>query len=322
MKTPEELYAGIADEGLRAYMIEGARFYPADAVNFTMAEQRAFYDRYCAHFRKPRPAGLKVTDFSADGVPCRFYLPEADERPPLLIYYHGGGYVLGGLDSHDDVCAEIAAGAGVAVIGVHYRLAPEHRFPAAHEDAVTVMRYAALHAADFGADAARMIVGGDSAGGNLAAGAAIFARDHGGPALRGQVLIYPGLGGDMSKGSYVELADAPGLTTQDVIFYRDSYLGQGVTQEQAGKFACPLLETDYEGLPPAFIIGAGLDPLRDDAREFTARLRASGGEARLREEPLLVHGYLRARHMSTPARESFAAIIAAVRALAYDGRLS
>ncbi len=304
----QEKYAGLKDSGLRAFMIAGERFYPPDAVNFSMAEQREFYDKYCAHFREQRPSGVGSEDFKVGDVSCRLYHSVATQKPPVLLYLHGGGFVLGGLDSHDDVCAEICDGADVAVVAVQYRLAPEHPFPAAFEDCRRVLQY-------LGANYSKIAVGGDSAGGNLAAALALKARDEGSPRLMGQVLIYPGLGGDMRRGSYVSQAKAPGLATSDVQYYRDIYKGHG------SKFADPLRETDFRGLPPAFMVAAGLDPLHDDCEDYAARLRAASVAALVRHEPLLVHAFIRARHMSEPARDSFRAIIEAVFALACRGAL-
>jgi acetyl esterase len=302
----EKKYAALEDPGIRAFMIAGEEFYPADAVHFTMAEQRAFYDRYCAHFRKARPDTVETGDFMVGAVPCRRYHRRGSETPPVLLYLHGGGYVLGGLDSHDDACCGFCDGAGVDVVAVQYRLAPEYSFPAQIEDCWAVLQHLA-------AREPRLVIGGDSAGGNLAAALAIRARDAGGPKLKGQVLIYPGLGGDMTRGSYVSQAQAPGLSTSDVVYYRDVYKGDG------SKLAEPLRETDYAGLPPAFLIAAGLDPLHDDCFDYAARLTAAGVAAVVRDEPLLVHAFLRARYMSEPARLAFAAIVAAIRSLAYEG---
>lgn len=304
----EKKYAGLEDPGIRDFLIAGERFYPPDAVRFTMAEQRAFYDRYCAHFRKPRPEAVTAEDLRYANVPCRHYRPKGATDAPLLVYLHGGGFVLGGLDSHDDVCAEICDGARIEVVAVDYRLAPEHPFPAAFEDC-----WAALKA--ISSTNAEIIVGGDSAGGNLAAALAIKARDEQAPRLKGQVLIYPGLGGDMTTGSYVSQANAPGLSTSDVRYYRDTYRGGG------SKFAEPLRETDYRGLPPAFLVAAALDPLHDDCFAYAERLTAAGVPAMVRDEPLLVHAFLRARNMSLPARASFDCITAACASLAHFGRL-
>ncbi len=267
-----------------------------------MAEQRAFYDKYCAHFRKPRPEGVAVEDMKIAGVACRSYLPP-DAADATLLYLHGGGYVVGGLESHDDICAEIADRAGVGVVAVEYRLAPEHPFPAAFDDCWAV-------ACELAGRTKRLIIGGDSAGGNLSAAIALKARDGGEPAITGNILIYPGLGGDMSKGSYVTQANAPNHTLKDVLYYRDTYKGGG------SKFAEPLRETDYRGLPPAFVVTAGIDPLADDGAEWVKRLQAAGIPAQHRGEPLLVHAFLRARHMSEPAAHAFTAIVEAVRSLA------
>jgi acetyl esterase len=307
-ETKTKKFENIEDPGIRAFLIEGEALYPPDAVNFTMAEQRAFYDRYCAHFRKKRPEGIETKDLSFGSVSCRHYRKHGSKAAPVLVYLHGGGFVVGGLDSHDDVCAEICDGAGIDVIAVDYRLAPEHPFPAAHEDGWSALK-------DISRQHGPLVIGGDSAGGNLAAGLALRARDEGGPTLRGQVLIYPGLGGDMTRGSYVTQADAPGLSTADVQFYRDTYKGGG------SKFAEPLRETDYAGLPPAFLVAAGIDPLHDDCFDYAACLERAGVPALVRDEPVLVHAFIRARNMSVPARASFDAIIKACAALAHHGRL-
>ncbi len=290
-------YPQITDPGISAFIEAGEAFYPADAVDFTMAEQREFYDKYCAHFRKPRPASIQVHDFTVGEVQCRRYTPE---RPTAkLLYLHGGGYVLGGLESHDDICAELAEKAQVEVTAVQYRLAPEHPFPAAFDDCWAVLQ-----------TLGPCIVAGDSAGGNLSAALCLKARDVGGHKITAQVLIYPGLDGDVTKGSYITKAHAPGLTTADTLYYRKTYAGH------PHKYAGPLQETDYRNLPPAFIVAAGHDPLHDDATEYAARLNTAGGTAELREEPLLIHAYLRASHMSKPAADSFAAIVAAIKGFA------
>jgi acetyl esterase len=312
-------YAQLVDPGIRRFMIEGERFYPPDAVNFTLAEQRAFYDRYCAHFGKPRPPSVTLHDFNAGSVPCRLYKSDATPRPPVLLYLHGGGFVLGSLDSHDDVCAEICEGADIAVVAVQYRLSPVKIFPAAFDDCWSALKHVAE--TELGVDRAKIIVGGDSAGGNLAAALAMKARDEGAPKLLGQVLIYPGLGGDTSKGSYVAQATAPGLTVADIDYYRRLYCGPDGSPGHRSKYAAPLRETDYRSLPPAFMVAAALDPLHDDCGDYAARLQAAGVPALVRDEPLLVHAFIRARHMSEPARESFSAIVEACFVLAYHGEL-
>lgn len=304
----ERKYAHLEDPGIRDFLVAGERFYPPDAVDFTMAEQRAFYDRYCAHFRQSRPEGISAEDVAYGGVPCRHYRKTGAGPSPVMIYLHGGGFVVGSLDSHDDVTAEICDAANIEVISVDYRLAPEHPFPAAFEDGWGVLQAVAKMNPD-------LIIGGDSAGGNLAAALCLKARDEGGPKIKGQVLIYPGLGGDVTRGSYVTQRDAPSLTTRDVLFYRDIYKGNH------SKYAEPLRETDFSKLPPAFLVAAGLDPLHDDCFGYAACLMAQGVAATVRGEPLLVHSFLRARNMSVPARKSFDAITAACASLAHHGRL-
>ena len=295
-------FSNIKDPGIRAFLEEGERLYPADAVNFSMEQQRAFYDSYCAHFRKGRPFGVAAQDFAVGDVPCRRYVPR-NAKGANLLYLHGGGFVVGGLESHDDICAELAAGAEVMVVAVQYRLAPEHPFPAAFDDCWVVLQ-------EMSKDSHPVVVAGDSAGGNLAAALCLKARDEGGPAIKGQVLIYPGLGGDMSKGSYVSQADAPGLTTKDVIYYHDTYQGGD------SPYAAPLRAANHGALPPAFLVASGLDPLHDDCFDYAAKLKAAGVAAEVRDEPLLVHAFLRARNMSEPAAKSFAAIIASIKRFA------
>ena len=290
-------YPTVTDAGIRCFLEEGDRLYPADAVNFSMAEQRKFYDTFCAHFSRPHPSGVTTHDFSVGHIPCRTY--KTKNARVKLLYLHGGGFVVGGLASHDSICAELCAGADVEITAVEYSLAPEHPFPAAFDECWSVLNHIGP-----------CIVAGDSAGGNLAAALCLKSRDVNGPKITAQVLIYPGLDGDTTKGSYLSQANAPGMSTADSIYYRKTYAGA------PHKYAGALNETNFANLPPAFIVAAGLDPLHDDATGYASKLLAAGGKAELREEPLLVHAYLRARHMSQPAAESFAAIIGAIRKFA------
>lgn len=274
--------------------------YPPEANGASAAENRRYYDAMCALFRAPRPEGLAVEDRSIGGVPCRVY---GADQGVFVLYLHGGGFVVGGLDSHDDVCAEIADATGLCVVSADYPLAPEHRYPAQITDVQAVWRA-------LGADGRRGVVAGDSAGGNLAAALCLAMRDAAGPMPLGQVLIYPGLGGDETAPSYTENAMAPMLRTQDLASYRAML--HGPDNGARDPLAAPLCATDLSGLPPAFLVSADVDPLRDDARDYALRLNAAGVPAQWRNEPQLVHGYLRARRTSDRARRSFAAIIAAI----------
>jgi len=287
-------------EDVRAFIAKTESFYPADAANLAIAAQRALYDRMCAAFDRPYPPGLTVEDRAIAGVPCRIYTPAGELAPAQAVYYHGGGFVVGGLHSHDAICAELAVAAGVRLVAVDYRLVPEHRHPAAFNDARAVA--AAL-------PGPKVLIG-DSAGGNLAAAVAMDLTDD----IRGQVLIYPGLGGDMTLESYQRHAEAPMLTRADVEYYGRERLAEGGDPEDPT--LSPLKAQSFAHLPPAAIFVAECDPLASDGVVYAARLAAAGVPASCTVEPGLVHGYLRARHMAEGARASFQAIGAALRAFA------
>jgi acetyl esterase len=291
-------YADLKDPGIREFMVLAEELYPENALRFTIAEQRTFYGLYSARFRSPRPPGIKSMDFTVGEVACRLYTSPKPSTA-VLLYLHGGGLILGNLDTHDDICADLCHETGLEVVAVQYRLAPENPFPAAFDDCFAVLSH-------FLRDKRDVIVSGNSSGALLAAALCLKARDLKKSGIRGQVLIAPSLGGDVTKGSYITQANAPGLTTADVLTYRQLHQGAAV------KFTEPLLETNFAGLPPAFLVAAGLDPLHDDCFDYAAKLIAAGVAAEVRSEPLLVHDFIRARHMSGPAKNSFKAIVAAI----------
>ncbi len=286
---------------------------PPYFAELPIEEQRACYDELCRMFARERPEDLEVSELSAPGpdgaIPLRLYRPISVQRPGVLLYFHGGGYVFGGLDSHDSGCAELAAGSGAAVLAVDYRLAPEHPFPAAAEDAQAALAFLVEAAEGLGLDGARIAVGGDSAGGNLAAGLAFRARDAGAPVLAGQLLIYPDLGLPFDDPRRCRTPDAPGLSRAQMRYYHATWLGAEHTRDP---MAAPLLQRDYGGLPPTFVQAAQYDPLRDDAEVFAERLLRDGSPVRLDLQPGLIHGYMRARGMSAAARHGFAALVAAL----------
>ena len=295
---------GISDAEVLEFIARTESFYPPDATDFTIAEQRRVYDEMCAAFRQPRPAGVAVTDETIDGpggpVPRRRYVPP-NPGPVTVVYFHGGGFIVGGLESHDDVCAEIAAATGCPVISVDYRLCPEQIHPAAYDDSLAAARAALAEGP--------VILAGDSAGGNLAAALAQTLR---GAAIKGQVLIYPGLGGDMlGLLSYTECADAPMLPTRDIRYYRTVRSGGPAPEDDPTFF--PLAAADLGGLARCFISAAGVDPLRDDGVEYLRRLIGAGVTAYCVVEPQLPHGHLRARTMSHRARAAFGRILEAIR---------
>ena len=296
-------YARLIDDETRAFIRATEAAYPPDTATATIPRQREIYDAMCRVFYRGRPAGLAVADAALAGVPCRHYGTGGAAR---VVWLHGGGWVVGGLDSHDDVCAEIAAATGYRLTAVDYRLSPEHRHPAAFDDACAVTRAVA-------AEGLPVVLAGDSAGGNLAAAVAHALRGQWVP-IAGMVLVYPGLGGPHDRGSMVTHAQAPMLTAADVEFYHGirAAPGQDLSHDPT---AFPRADRDYTGLPPALIVTAECDPLSDDGRDYRDRILAAGGQAVWVEEKGLVHGYLRARQSVARARQSFARIVAGIAAL-------
>ena len=237
----------------------------------------------------------RVEDLAIPGpagdIPARLYSPNPDAQLPALIYFHGGGWVLGDLDSHDPLCRALANRAAAAVVSVDYRLAPEHKYPAAAEDAYAAVVWLAEHGAQWGADPARIAVGGDSAGGNLAAVAALMARDRGGPELRAQVLIYPVTNCDFGVESYRLNGDGSvGLSEDAMRWFWRCYTRSPA--EAAEPYASPLRADTLLGLPPALIITAEYDPLRDEGEAYAARLERSGVPTQLVRYDGVIHGFV------------------------------
>lgn len=292
------------------FIRETESWYPPDAIGLTIDGQREVYDRMCRAFFAGYPPDVVALDgrIDAEGhsIPTRSYqIPEAGLVQ--VIYLHGGGFVVGGLSSHDDVCAEICARTGFEVTAVDYRLSPEHPFPDDFNDALVAVGHLA-------ASGKPVILVGDSAGGNLCA--AVAAAMRGTPqAPIGQVLIYPGLGSANPTQSAVEHAFAPMLTCQDLGFYAAIRSGKDETAQDTPSFS-PLRAVDFSGLPPTITITAQCDPLSDDGRVYCNKIMVAGGKALHLEEAGLVHGYLRARHRVKRARASFDRIIMAISILA------
>ncbi|APO72427.1 alpha/beta hydrolase family protein (plasmid) [Rhizobium gallicum] len=285
------------ETGILQFLAICDSFYPADAVAAPISQQRQWYDALCARFDQPLPEGLTTEDaLVLDRIATRHYRPKAIRTETALLYLHGGGFVVGSLESHHAICAEIADFAGAELISVDYRLAPEYRWPAQTDDCFEVLKHLLV-------SGRQVVLIGDSAGGNLAAGLAIRAQQQRLLGIAGQVLIYPTLGGDLVSGSYSEMENAPGLKTSDVAYYRAS-----LKAPPGDPVAEPLAAASYAELPPAFITVAHFDPLRDDGRHYAAKLARAGVEVWFREEPQLLHAWLRARHMSDGARIGFRAV--------------
>lgn len=234
-----------------------------------------------------------VRDIAIDGprgpIPIRVYEPRHFTPAPALIYFHGGGWVLGGLDSHDHVCRALANKVPSSVLSVDYRLAPEHKFPAAVDDSFAATTWIADHAAELGIDPARIAVGGDSAGGNLATVVARLAQEHGGPRLAFQLLVYPGTDMRMQAPSIDENAGDPVLSKAAVRWFVDHYLNGEA--DLTNPLASPLLAAGLSGLPPAFIITAECDPLRDEGEAYADLLKNEGVAVEVQRYPGMPHGF-------------------------------
>jgi acetyl esterase len=264
---------------------------PPDYTRVSADEMRALFDQVLAIAPPIAMARVEAIDIELPGrvVPARLYVPAA-ARPGLTLFFHGGGWVLGTLDTHDATARALARASGAAVLSIAYRLAPEHRYPAAADDCFEATLWAAENAARLGVDATRLAVAGDSAGGNLAAAVAIMARDARGPALAHQLLIYPVTDANFATPSY---ADNGGgnyfLSTAAMQFYWDAYLG-GLAPD-AAPLAAVLRQGDLSGLPPATVVTAEYDPLRDEGQAYARRLAAAGVKVDAPLAPGMIHGF-------------------------------
>jgi acetyl esterase len=262
----------------------------------TADEARAFYLQGRV-VTNPEPPELKSVAPLAipaphGSIPARVYTPvklrNTGGLAPCLVFFHGGGWVIGDLDSHDVVCRKLAHEAELIVISVDYRLAPEHRFPAAVDDAVAATRWIAANAEQLGVDATRLMVGGDSAGGNLAAVVSLAARDGNGPKIVAQVLIYPATDFSMKHPSHAEPETSILLTHSVIRWFSNHYLnGADITDWRAS----PARAATLAGLPPAYVLTAGADPLRDEGDEYAERLKQAGVAVTYRHFPGQFHGF-------------------------------
>lgn len=257
----------------------------------TPAEGRANYHR------APKPAGDPmdhVEDQTIPGpggdIPIRIYRPEpiGDTPPPVIAFFHGGGWVLSNIDGHDGLARRIADRTGAILVSVDYRLAPEHPYPAPHDDCWTATRWLAEHATEVGGDPGKLVVAGDSAGGNLAAGVALRARDEG-LDLALQLLVYPCIDTDFSRPSMVDNAEGYFLTTNDMIWFWDHFVPG---EHRDDPYAVPMRATDVSGLAPALIQTAEYDPLRDEGEAWAERLADAGVPVQMTRYDGVVHGFV------------------------------
>lgn len=260
-------------------------------------EARAFY-RDRRFFSQPEPQSVgSVENMEAPGpagnVRIRSYRPRAvasNQRLPALVYCHGGGHTIGDLDTHDTLCRELCNLSGYAVFSVDYRLGPEHKFPAAVDDSFAALQWIASHADLLAIDPAKIAIGGDSAGANLAAVAALMARDLGGPSLAYQLLIYPVTDMRFQTSSHATNGQGYLLTREVIEYFTDCYLGS--PDQRLDWKASPGLAADFSRLPPALVLTAGYDPLHDEGKDYADRLRAAGNEVEYVCYPGQIHGFI------------------------------
>lgn len=289
---------------------------PIDFDDLDPATMRMLYEALTATDGEPATVA-EVRDTVAPGpagdIPVRLYRPDGDGPVPVLVWYHGGGWVIGSVAASDATARKLCARAGVAVVSVEYRLAPEHPFPAASDDAWAALRWVVDTADELGVDPARIAVGGDSAGGNLAALVALRARDEGSPAIRHQLLVYPATDLTMSQPSIDENAEGYFLSKAAMLWFADHYLGPDRTHgDPRDPAVSPLHAEDLAGVAPAQVLTAEFDPLRDEGAAYAARLADAGVEVEHVPGPGLVHGFF---GMGAISPDADAAAVAAAERL-------
>jgi acetyl esterase len=289
-------------------MMEELARVPASA---TIDEERATWSAFCRATNRARPADMTVTDRSvptADwDIPVRVYRPGvAADGGPAILYIHGGGFMVGDLDTNDTLAWGLAEETGAVVVSTHYRLAPENPFPAAHDDCYAVLCQLCENAATFGIDATRLAICGDSAGGNLAATVALAARDRGGPRLVAQALLYPGFRTDGTLPSFTTYGEAPLQSAAATRKYRENYMPDPATH--TNPYACPLMASDYANLPAALVHVAAIDAARDEGKLYAERMAAAGVDVVYRVAERMIHSFMRARFDGPAAAAEFRAV--------------
>jgi acetyl esterase len=284
------------DPQVALYLQELAKMSAEPSPELSLAEQRRQSELAALEEAGEPETVATVADRTipspAGDIPLRIYTPEGDSPFPVLIYFHPGGWVFGSIVSSDPVCRALARHTPCIVVSVGYRLAPEHKFPAAPEDCYTATKWIASHAHEINADPQRIAVGGDSAGGNLTAAVTLMAQDRQGPALCFQIIIYgetdyyePG------TASYTTYANGYGLTRDDMIWFWQQYLAH--KEDATHPYASPLRAADLSNLPPALIITAEYDPVRDETELYARRLQESGVPVQLSRYNGMIHGFFR-----------------------------
>lgn len=288
----------------------------------TVEEQRKAWSAYTKKLAPPRPAGLHVRDVAipvpGHEVPVRIYRPsDVTGALPCILYMHGGGFMKGDLDSSDPIAWGFTQETGAVTVSIDYRLTPEHPYPAAFDDCYGVLTYLAAHARHFEINPTRIALAGDSAGGHLAASLCLASRDRRGPRIVAQAIIYTVIGTDMTSSSYQENAEGYGLTTAACQKYMQLLLPDPA--HRSDPYARPAVETNFAGLPPAYVVSAELDPVRDDGREYAAKLAGAGVDVTYHEARLMLHGFMRARFTGAAAKAEYDRICAFLQTHLYPG---
>jgi acetyl esterase len=290
------------DPQLAPFIARLEQAWPEPVLSLPIDAWRDRVERLSAAARTPYPDGLEVETRVIDGprpVRVRIYRPRAPKPLPALIYMHGGGWVIGSIDSHDSITAAIAADTPCVVISVDYARAPEHPFPGPMEDCRAVVAWTFANAGAMGVDPTAIFVGGDSAGGNLAAAMTLAFRD--GPLrLRGQLLLYPCVDTDFERASYRSEAEAPYLKAVEMVWFWNQYCPDA--GQRQSPLAVPMRCDNLSNLPPAFIVVAEHDPLRDDGHAYAERLKSAGVPVTFRPGLGLIHGFVRARALCEAAQ--------------------
>ena len=288
---------------MRAFVADMAALPAYESV----ADEREHWHALCLRVARPCPESIRTEDRTIPGgevdVPVRIYRPGGAGPKGCVVYLQGGGFVSGTLDTGDFVAWGLAEGTGCVTVSVDYRLAPEHRYPAAFDDSFNVVRYLYDNPEEFGIDRERIAVAGDSAGGNLSAAVCLAARDRGGPPIAAQALIYPGLGLERRAGAS---STSPTLADDEIDYYRRAYLGDRF--DTRDPYARPLLADDFANLPPCLIHTAEHDLLTPEGEAYAERLRAAGTPVEYRCAAGMVHSFIRVRDAGPAVAAEFDAI--------------
>lgn len=293
-------------------ILDGLAAAPGPALEeMAPADARALIDGMSALSRAPAEVATEDRTIPGPGgdIPVRIYRPDAEGPLPVVVYFHGGGFVIGSLTSHDAVCRSLCQKSGAVVVAVDYRLAPEHRFPAAPEDCYTATAWVAEHGAELGVEASRLAVAGDSAGGNLATVVCLMARERGGPPIAFEVLVYPVID-HVETPSRIENAEGYLLTSAAMDYFVDHYADEGDRQHP---WCAPIRAEDLRGMPPALVITAEYDPLRDEGEAYGRRLQESGVPVTISRYDGMTHGFFQFTALVPRAVDAEEEVVKALR---------